>query len=398
MTPIDRRSFLKGAALGTAGYAFAGRTSSQPASQIALNSRPLKRTYRAAAIGSTGRGNFGHGLDVVFRDLPNVEFVAIADDNPDGLKKAGERNGISRLYRDYREMLAKERPDVVSVAMRQSVWHERIVIDCAKAGAHIFCEKPLAPDLAAADRMLAACRTNGVKMAIAVQNRVSPAVRKARELVQSGALGRILSVRGRGKEDHRGGGEDLMVLGFHIVDLMRYFVGEVQWTFAHVMQDGRDMVKSDAHEGTEPNGLMAGDTISAMYGFENGVHGFFETHRNLKKPRDRFCLEIHGSEGVLAFRSLKPVMWFKGPVFNPAKPHQWEPIVIPEWEAIENKGHWCNRQLVLDLLHAVEADREPIASGEDGRWALEMILSVYQSHLERKRIPLPMRQRTHPLA
>ncbi len=92
------------------------------------------------------------------------------------------------------------------------------------------------------------------------------------------------------------------------------------------------------------------------------------------------------------------MVWFQGPVFNPAKPHQWQPITTPEWEGIPDKMHWCNQQLVLDLLKSVEEGREPTASLDDGIWALEMIMSVYASHLKKARLSLPLENRKHPLA
>ena len=64
---------------------------------------------------------------------------------------------------------------------------------------------------------------------------------------------------------------------------------------------------------------------------------------------------------------------------------------------IDDKMHWCNRQLVLDLLLAVENGREPACSGEDARWSLEMIMGVYAAHFERGRVELPLKDRRHPL-
>jgi hypothetical protein len=92
-------------------------------------------------------------------------------------------------------------------------------------------------------------------------------------------------------------------------------------------------------------------------------------------------------------------VWFEGPAFNPAKQHQWKPIRIPRWDALANKYHWCHQELVLDLLTAVEEQREPIAGIHHVRWAQEMIQSVYVSHLAQSRValPLPADQRTHPL-
>jgi len=386
MTELKRRSFLE----KSAGSLALGLVAADSPAQTAQ--RPLRKTYRAAAIGSTGHGNFGHGLDKAFRNLPGVEFVAIADDNPAGLKKAGKRNLIDRLYSDYREMLDKEDLDVVSVAMRHSELHEKIVVDCANAGKHIYCEKPLAPDLASADRMLEACSKNGVKIAVSMQNRASLQLDEAVKMVRAGRIGKILSLRGRGKED------DLMVLGYHIFDMMRIFCGDPQWAFGDVQTEDRAMVRSDAHSGKEPNGLVAGDWIAAMYGFPNGVHGYFETHRGLKNPKDRFNLEVHGSEGTIAVRFLGDIMMLDAPVFNPSKTQQWISVTVPEWDTIEDRMHWGNQQLILDLLRAAEEDREPKCSGADARWSLEMILSVYESHLQRRPVALPLKNRTHPLS
>jgi predicted dehydrogenase len=405
---MKRRHFLCQFGLGATAALLAGRATGAPMPVSGLEQNvgsphpfpppqaPAKK-YRAAAIGSTGHGNFGHGLDRVFVDLPGVEFVAIADDNPAGLEAAGKRNSITRLYTDYKAMLQNEQLDIISVAMRHSERHKEIVLACAKAGKHMFCEKPLAPDLASADRMQMACRKHGVKLAIAVQNRMSPAVLQAKRMVEDGRLGKLLSLRGCGKEDHRGGGEDLMVLGFHIFDLMNYFAGRPLWTFANVLTQGREVTRADRQAGQEPNGWVAGDGLMAMYGFANAVYGTFESHRDVPGGEDRFSLEIRGSKGMIALRSLADAVWFQGPIFNPAKPHTWQPITTLEWEAVPDKMHWCNQKLVLDLLHAIEENREPVASLDDAIWALEMIQSAYASHLKKARVDLPLKNRKHPL-
>ena len=70
----------------------------------------MPKTYTAAVIGSTGKGGYGHRLDSAFKDIDNVDLIAIADYDPEGLADAGERLGVSRLYRDYRQMLETENP------------------------------------------------------------------------------------------------------------------------------------------------------------------------------------------------------------------------------------------------------------------------------------------------
>src|SRR4051812_37363387 len=100
----------------------------------------MTKRYRAAAIGSTGKGGFGHGLDSVFNDLDGVEFVALADDNPAGLWAVAKKTGVRNRYTDYREMLAKEKPDLVSIGPRWLDQRVAMVRAAAAAGCHIYCE------------------------------------------------------------------------------------------------------------------------------------------------------------------------------------------------------------------------------------------------------------------
>src|SRR5436305_722669 len=119
--------------------------------------------------------------------------------------------GAKNAYADYRAMLEKERPQIVSVADRHLDLHRDMVVACARAGASVFLEKPMARTLAEADEMVRACETHHVKLAIAHQTRHSPRLARAKEMIASGRLGDLLELRGRGKEDPRGGGQDLMV-------------------------------------------------------------------------------------------------------------------------------------------------------------------------------------------
>ena len=118
----------------------------------------MSRTYRAAVIGATGMGGYGHRLDAAFLEVEGVELVAVADGDPTGLEAAGERLGVSRLYRDYRRMLETELPDFVCIAPSWVTERVPMVESAAAARCHIYCEKPAAGSLAEADRIEAACR------------------------------------------------------------------------------------------------------------------------------------------------------------------------------------------------------------------------------------------------
>ena len=90
------------------------------------------KKYRVAVIGRTKRGNYGHGLDKVWLDVDQAELVAVADEDPAGLKEASQRLGVKAAYSDYRQMLEKERPQIVSVAPRWLDCHHDMVLACAE--------------------------------------------------------------------------------------------------------------------------------------------------------------------------------------------------------------------------------------------------------------------------
>src|SRR3954469_12971768 len=108
----------------------------------------MANTYRVAVIGRTGKGNYGHGLDVVWKALDNVRVVAVVDEDEKGRAAAAKRLGAANAYADYREMLEKERPQIVSVADRWLDAHKDMVTACARAGASVFLEQPMARTLA----------------------------------------------------------------------------------------------------------------------------------------------------------------------------------------------------------------------------------------------------------
>ena len=358
---------------------------------------------RIAVIGRTGRGNYGHGLDVVWKQFPapRVEVVAVADEDEAGGRAAAARLGVRAVYRDYREMLRQERPDVVSIAPRWVDAHHDMVMAAAEARASIYLEKPMARSLAEADAMLAACERAHVKLAMAHQMRLAPNVLHARELVAAGQIGDLLEMRARGKEDRRAGGEDLMVLGTHVMDLMRLFAGDPLWTLGHVAQGAADLARAHVRDGAEGLGPLAGDNIAALYAFPRGVHGFFGTRQNEDTSGVRFGVDFLGSRGLITLRAgMDPeIHLFRSRSWAPAQGSEWTRVTAPDHQRPAGEAFQvANARLVADLLDAIENDTQPRSSGYDGRWALEMILSIYQSQRSGTRVPLPMSQRRHPLA
>jgi predicted dehydrogenase len=361
--------------------------------------------YRVAVIGRTGKGAYGHSLDTVWLKCDKAEIVAVADENETGRAAAAKRLNAKNSYADFRQMLEKEKPQIVSVADRWPDCHRDMVLACAEHGASIFLEKPVAQTLQQADEMVTACEKHHVKCAVAHQTVYSPRVKVVKELIASGKIGTVLELRGHGKEDKRGGGEDLMVLGTHTFDLMRFLAGDAKWCHARIQQAGRKAVAGDVRQGGEQIGPIVGDHITATYGFAGLAVANYYTHIAKDGVGSRYWLEIRGTKGVihLGFGILPVAFLCEDPsgMFGKSKA-AWQEITsngLGKPETLNAKElDNGNILIVNDLIEAIEKDRKPLDSIHDGRAALEMILAVYESHRTERPVDLPLKNRKHPLA
>lgn len=359
--------------------------------------------YRVGVIGHTGRGDYGHALDTVWLQIPEVEIVGVADADDQGRVETAKKLRAPRAFADYRQLLDETRPEIVSVATRWLDQHADMVIAAAERGIHVYMEKPMCRTLAEADRMVEACRKNNVKLAIAHQTRYSPKIQVIRDLIDDGAIGEILELRGRGKEDRRGGGEDLWVLGSHIMNLIHTFSGRPSWCFATVEQDGQPVREEHVEDGNEGIGPLAGDAVNAMYGLPDGVTAYFNSQRDTGKGSARFGLRILGSQGVIEILTgylpsagiLADVTW--SPMRSNAR---WEPISsagVGKPESLDGDNRTGNVVACRDLIDAIENDRLPECNVLEGRTTVEMIAAVFESHRLGQPVAVPLKNRENPL-
>lgn len=359
---------------------------------------------QAAAIGRTGRGDFGHAIDEMVAGTPGVRLVAVADESEEGLAKAVARHGFEpgQGFRDWRKMLAEVKPEVVAICMRHIDCHAEMAIAAAEAGAKgIFMEKPFVRTLAEADAVIAACRKAGAKLSLAYVNRHAPAFAAAREIIESGRIGKVLELRARGKEDQRGGGEDLWVLGCHVLDLMVDLGGEPRWCTAVVEKGGRRITREDATPGPEGIGPIAGDSIQAVFGLEDGPMGFFASVREAGLKQPNFGLTVAGTKGAIHIRPdhVPLASLREAPLWRTDKEFPWIPIgaegVEPQAATVNDadraaeRAGW-GRRAVADLLDAIVEDREPETGMYAGRTVLEMTTAVYASALSGSRVDWPL--------
>ena len=367
----------------------------------------MANEYRVGVIGSTGRGNYGHGLDTVWREFPKTKVVAVADDNRDGLAKAVKRLGNPKGYADYRQMLEKEKLDFVSICPRWLEQHRDMMVATAESGVRgIYQEKPLCQTLRQADEMIAACDKNNVKVAVAHQTRYSPVLSQIEQLLGDGKIGRALEYQMHGKEDRRGGGEDLWVLGTHIFDLTQHLAGTPFWVQGYARQDGELVTQKNVKPGAEGIGLLAGDSVGATYSLPNETFAHFRSVKNGAGQPSRFGLTIFGSAGVIkmTFGYLPTAALLPDGSWAPGRTgKKWIPITsngLGQAETLKDGGlHGGNVLAVRDLIDAVEEDRDPEASIHDALNATEMIVGLFESHRQGgARVPFPLAKRDNPLA
>ena len=365
----------------------------------------MPRTFRVGLIGATGRGDYGHAVDVAFTKVPNVRVVAVADASEPGRKAAQARTGAAAAYADYRDMLAKEKPDVVGICPRWLDQHHAMLIAAAEAGCHVYMEKPFCRTPAECDAVVRALEMRHLKFGIAHISQYSPVLDAVKKVIADGVIGDLLEIRGRGKEDARGGGEDLWVLGSHIFGLMRSLGGAAASCYATVTQGGQPVAKAHVREGAEGIGPLAGDHVQSSFTLPRGATGYFASRKGMAGKPTRFAVQVFGSKGVIELESgylvradlLRDGSWSPG-----RSGSRWEQITSagigvpePRRDGTYEGGHVA---AITDLLAAVESGGETKCPARDAAAIVEMIAAVFESHRLGRPVPLPLASRANPLA
>jgi predicted dehydrogenase len=362
---------------------------------------------KVAIIGHTGRGNYGHGFDTCWSAMDEAQIVGVADANDAGRAAAAKRLKAPAAFADYRKLLDETKPDIVSICTRHPDQHRNMFLAAAERGIHAYMEKPMCLTPAEGDQMIAAAKRHKVKLAIGHVTRYSPTLDVILALIRDGAIGDLLEFRGRGKEDsRRGGGEDLWVLGSHILTLIHAIGGEPQWCFATMEQDGHPVTKADVAPGNEGLGPLAGDTVHAVYGLPNGVRATFDSVRGAGSGNpSRFALQIFGTKGVIEIRTgwLPDAVILQDPAWSPGRSgKKWRRISsagIDKPEPIAGdtrlKG---NIDACRDLIQAIHDDRQPECDAHQGLIAVEMIHAVFESHRVGGRVEIPLKTRVNALS
>jgi predicted dehydrogenase len=227
------------------------------------------------------------------------QLVAIAGRNEEAVAEAALRYGFAEHVTDWKALVADERVQLFDNAGPNNL-HSEPTIAAAEAGKHVICEKPLGRDAAESYETWQRVAATGVKHMCAFNYRFVPAIRLARQIIESGELGEIQHFRGaylqewgttEGEiwrfEKATAGSGALGDLGAHVIDLARYLVGEIAEVSAltQTFMPGRDV----------------DDAVESVVRFTGGAVGTIEASRFCQGRKNHFTWEINGSKGSLAF-------------------------------------------------------------------------------------------------
>jgi myo-inositol 2-dehydrogenase/D-chiro-inositol 1-dehydrogenase len=339
-------------------------------------------------VGLLGSGFIADIHAAAFAMVPDAEVVAVASPTPGKAKAFADQRGIPNAFEDYREVLAIDEIDMVTLGIPNYL-HAQAAIDAAAAGKHVVCEKPLCRTLAEADRMIAACQDAGVLLMYAEELCFAPKYVRAKQLVDEGALGKAFLVKQ--SEEHFGphmpwfwdveksGGGVLLDMGCHSVEFARWVFGKpaVKSVFASL----GTYVHADKTQGE--------DHSLCIVEYEGGKTGLAENSWAKQGGVDDRC-EIYGSGGFTRADLLRGsgLLTYSESGYGYAveKAAATTGYTFTMFEEVWNYGF---PQEMAHFVRCVRGEDQPVETGEDGREVLKILCAAYESAGTGRRIDWP---------
>lgn len=297
------------------------------------------------------------------RDHVDSELVAVSRARSDLAEAFAREFGARRWYPDWRDLLTDEAVEAVYIATPVHL-HAEQVIAAAEAGRHVLCEKPMALDRRQCDRMLDACRANGVALGVAYYRHFYPVLERVRALLLDGAIGQPILARIEAFErfnpppggdrawlldPSQAGGGPMMDFGCHRIEVLLHLLGPIREASCH-----------HAHVLFQ---RAVEDTSVATFRFESGALATLAVSHATSEPRD--SVQVDGSEGSISI-----------PVLNRGE------LVLrtARGERIESHPPHPNLHLpsIVDFVVALREGRPPAVDGEMGREVTRIEDLLYQ--------------------
>lgn len=321
-----------------------------------------------------------------------LEIVGLCDISKNAVYELKEKYPLIKnvkFYKDYRDMLEKEKPDLVAIAT-ESGSHADIAVDCINTGCNVIIEKPIALSIADADRIIEAAERMNVKVAANHQNRFNASIQKIRSAVEAGRFGKLFhattqirwcrtesyykQASWRGTWENDGGA--LMNQCIHNIDILNWMLGE-EPVEVIAMTDNLN----HSYVEVEDLGL-------AIIRYKNGAYGAVEGTVNIygSDLEEAFCL--FGENGtVKADGTVNNIIenWRFADELDDEDEVRKEFSV--EVDHIYGQGH---TPLYADMIDAIKNDRAPYVDMYAGKKAVEIVLAIYKSSKEKCSVSLPL--------
>ena len=322
-----------------------------------------------------------------------LEIVAVCDVLPEKMEELLGKHGLEKdssihRYADYKEMLEKEKPELVSIATESGI-HAEIALHCIEKGVHVIIEKPMAMSMDDANQIIQRSEEKNVKVSACHQNRFNVAVQELRKAVEAGRFGKLshgsIHVRWNRNKGYyeqapwRGtwaqDGGALMNQCIHGIDLLR-------WMMGNEVDEVYGVTRQQFH-----NYLEAEDIGMAVVKFKNGAIGTIEGTTNVYPQNLEETLFLFGESGTAKIGGTSTnnidVWNFADETAEDAKNKGLE-------EATSNVYGNGHTSLFADMMDAIANDRKPYVDAVAGRNALEMILAIYKSQKTGQPVKLPL--------
>ena len=342
----------------------------------------MEKIIRFALVG-TGMISKIHSQELL--NIENAKITAVFSPVEKDAKSFAEKLGAA-WYTDYHEMLKSSDIDVVNI-LTPSGLHGEMTIDAARAGKHVIVEKPMDISLEKAREMIQVCRENQVKLCVISQHRFDPSSIRLKSDIESGQFGKTVLGQAsinwyrsqsyftespwRGTWEMNGGGV-LINQGIHTIDLLQFFMGEVESVYAHT-----DIL---AHQNIEVE-----DVAVATVKFKNGAFGTI-VGTTAAYPGLSARLEIIGTNGTAVIENDTLTKYYlrsddddePGNAVNLAESINDSTNLNNAFAADQLNGTSHHLQFI-DMIDAIKNDREPHVNGVEGYKALEVIKAIYRS-------------------
>ena len=277
-----------------------------------------------------GCGSRGRAHGRAYLTHPRTTLVALCDLDAGRLQALGTELGVERRYADLDAMLAAEAPDIVAIPTATE-FHFPLAMRCLEHGCHIDVEKPICEHLDQADALLAAARRRNREIAVHHQWRVGPPSAAVLAALQEGRIGALRYLYASGKGYY--GGYGLPNIGTHLLNQLFAVTGRVRSVSGHVLTDGRAIGPHDVLQAPMGMGIVAGENITALLEFENGVCATLLQHRFERIDLSAHVVEIYGTEGRLLWRP-HGAFWLPTPNIPPGPNIATPPYDNAHWEAL----------------------------------------------------------------